>query len=674
MIYAATIFLSSFLLFLVQPLIARQILPWFGGTAAVWTTCMLFFQTLLLAGYAYAHATNAKLQPRPQAVLHTVLLAFALALLPIAPNSMWAPTGSEEPITRILLVLTASVGLPYLLLASTSPLLQAWFARARPGVDPYRLFAVSNLASLLALIAYPLVVEPFLGGREQVLWWSVLFLIFAVLCMGLSWQVSGKVQREKVQERENSSPPSRGDYLLWLALSATGSVMLLAVTNHVTQNVAAIPLLWLAPLTLYLLTFILAFEGGMLGFNLYRVEIFWTAVLVWLGGMAWLLVDSKYQFDLWMQAGMYLSGLFVACMFCHGELYRARPAPRHLTAFYLTISAGGAIGGLLVAVVAPLAFHAYYELGLALVALALLASVRFAAVNRFARWASLATLLAVAACAAYDVSRFGKDVHVSARNFYGVLRVKEYGAPGESYHLRRLVHGVIMHGEQDMSTDARRKPSTYYQPSSGVGAAVAAKQAKGAIRVGVIGLGTGTLAAYGRKGDVYRFYEINSEVIAIARSEFTYLAESAARIEVALGDARLNLEREAPQGFDLLAVDAFSSDAIPVHLITKEALGAYLRHMKRDGIIAFHVSNRFLNLVPVVARLAKEHGAHSVLVSDKGKDGDDDHTTTDWVLVSRDRNALEAPEIEAVSPEAPDQQVGWRTWTDDYSNLVQILR
>ncbi len=673
MSYAATIFLSSFLLFLVQPLIARQILPWFGGTAAVWTTCMLFFQTLLLAGYAYAHATNAILRPRTQAVLHSVLLAAALALLPIAPGESWKPGGTEEPITRILLVLTATVGLPYLLLASTSPLLQAWFTRARPGVDPYRLFAVSNLASLLALIGYPLLVEPFLGNREQVVWWSALFAVFAVLCAVLAWSASSEQKKVEIKE-ENILPPRRADYLLWLALSAAGSVMLLAVTNHVTQNVAAIPLLWLAPLTLYLLTFILAFEGGLLGFNLYRVEIFWSVVLVWLGGMAWLLVDSRYQFDLWIQIGMYLSGLFVACMFCHGELYRVRPAARHLTAFYLTISAGGALGGLLIAVVAPLAFNAHYELGLSLIALALLAAVRFAPVNAIARWASLAVLLGVAGSAAYDGSRFQKDVLVSERNFYGVIRVKEYGALGSNYHLRRLVHGVIMHGEQDMTEAGRRKPTTYYQPSSGIGAALAAKQEKGALRVGVIGLGTGTLAAYGRKGDSFRFYDINPQVIAIARSQFTFLPDSEAAIELALGDARLNLEREAPQGFDVLAVDAFSSDAIPVHLITKEALGVYLRHMKPDGIVAFHVSNRFLSLVPVVARLAKEHGVHVVLVSDRGKDGDDDHTTTDWVLVSRDPKALEAPAIKAASPEAPEEKESWRTWTDDYSNLVQILR
>ena len=671
MVYAATIFLSSFLLFLVQPLIARQILPWFGGTAAVWTTCMLFFQTLLLAGYAYAHVTNAKLQPRAQALLHIVLLGLALLTLPISPSEGWKPLGTEEPISRILLVLTLTVGLPYLLLASTSPLLQAWFSRARPGVDPYRLFAVSNLASLLALIGYPLLVEPLLGNRQQALGWSGLFIVFAVLCAGLSWSASAvNLQKEFMEDKANDPVPGRSDYLLWLALSATGSVMLLAVTNHVTQNVAAIPLLWLAPLTLYLLTFIVAFEGR----NLYRVEIFWPVVLAWLAGMAWLLADTTYQFDLWMQIGMYLSGLFVACMFCHGELYRARPAARHLTAFYLTISAGGAIGGLLVAVVAPLAFNAYYELGLALVALALLAAVRFRPLNRVARWASLGVLLAVGGSAAYDGTRFQNDVLVSARNFYGVIRVKEYGRPGSDYHYRRLVHGVIMHGEQDMTEAGRRKPTTYYLPTSGVGAAMAARQARGAARVGVIGLGAGTLAAYGRKGDSFRFYDINPQVIAVARSQFTFLSDSEANIELVLGDARLNLEREPPQGFDLLAVDAFSSDAIPVHLITRQALALYLRHVKPDGIVAFHVSNRFLNLVPVVARLAEENGAHAVLVSDSGKDGDDDHTTTDWVLVSRDPEVLEAPEIQAVSPEAPEQQAGWRSWTDDYSNLLQILR
>lgn len=670
MLHATVIMLSALLLFLVQPLIARLILPWFGGSAAVWATCMLFFQTLLLAGYAYAHGTNARCSPRAQAILHTLLLAAAVASLPIAPEERWKPTGAEEPISAILLLLLASVGLPYFLLSATSPLVQAWFARVRPGENPYRLFAASNLASLVALVGYPFAVEPWLSNREQVSAWSWLFAGFALLCAVLAWRsVRGPVAGRAALAAAPAPAPRAADYALWLALSATGSAMLLAVTNHITQNVAAIPLLWLAPLTLYLLTFILAFEGG----RAWRIEIGWTFVLVWIAGMAWLLADASRQFDLALQLGMWLSGLFVACLFCHGELYRSRPHERHLTAFYLTISAGGALGGMMVAVVAPLAFDAYYELGIALIAVAFLAAVRFAALGRFARAASLVALLGASGCAAYDALRFQRDVIYSERNFYGVLRVKEYGTPGAPDHQRRLLHGVIMHGEQYMDPSRRHQPTTYYQASSGIGAAIAARAKGPPMRVGVVGLGAGTLAAWGRKGDVYRFYDINPKVLEVARTHFAYLAESDARIELALGDARLVLEREPPQQFDILAVDAFSSDAIPVHLITKEALAVYLRHVKPDGIVAFHVSNRFLDLVPVVARIARENGAHAVVVYDIAEEGSD-KTQTDWVLVSRDAGALDAPEIRAAGAELAEERADWRTWTDDYSNLIQILK
>ena len=672
MLYAATIFLSSFLLFLVQPLIARLILPWFGGTAAVWTTCMLFFQTMLLAGYAYAHAAEARLAPRARAAVHTVLLAAALALLPIAPDESWKPRGDEEPVRHILVLLGAAVGLPYFLLSSTSPLVQAWFARARPDENPYRLFAVSNFASLLALIGYPAVVEPFLGSRVQVTMWSALFAVFALLCAGLAWlgTASASTPSPAGEEGSDAEEGSRkGENLRWLALSATGSVMLLAITNHITQNIASIPLLWLAPLTLYLLTFILTFEGK----GLYRAETAWSFVLIWIGAMAWLLVDSERRFDLYLQLGVYLSGLFVACMFCHGELYRTRPPARRLTGFYLTVSAGGALGGLLVAVVAPLVFNGYYELGLGLVALALLAALQFSRLHVVARYASLAVLAAAAGCAIYDGFSYQKDVRASSRNFYGVMRVKEYGTPGGEDHVRRLLHGVIMHGEQYLHASLRRDATTYYQPTSGVGAALLSLREGSAIRVGVVGLGAGTLAAYGRKGDTYRFYDINPQVVEVARREFTYLSDSEAAIEIALGDARLNLEREAPQGFDLLAVDAFSSDSIPVHLVTREALGVYLRHVKPDGIVAFHVSNRFLDLVPVVARIAKEHGVHAVAVYEKGGD-EGDRTQSDWVLLSRDAKALERKEVENAGAEEPEERSDWRTWTDDYSNLVQILK
>jgi spermidine synthase/MFS family permease len=646
-LYAATIFLSSFLLFLVQPLIARLILPWFGGSAAVWTTCMLFFQALLLAGYAYAHLLTRFAPRRYEPLIHIVLLAVAVGTLPIAPSEIWKPIGTEEPVTQILLLLGFSVGLPYFLLAATSPLLQAWFARARPGENPYRLFAVSNLASLIALVGYPFLVEPMFGGAEQVKLWSWLFVLFATLCAALAWITP---RQAPTAEAAGAAPLAKSDVALWLALSATGSVLLLAVTNHLTQNVAAVPLLWLVPLTLYLATFIIAFEGK----GWYRQGWMWPLLLVWLAIMGWLLVESDLHLNLPVQLAVFLPGMFIGCLFCHGELYRLRPAPSRLTAFYLAVSAGGAIGGLLVAVAAPLAFNGYYELGIGLVALALLAALCFANLGRVPYYLSLAVLLGIASCAAYDSLRYQRDVRIASRAFYGVLRVKEFGVQGDESHLRRLVHGSIMHGEQYLHDSHRRMFTTYYHPDSGLGAAI---------------------AAYGRAGDVYRFYDIDSRVMQLALHEFTYLTDSAAKIELALGDARLVLEREAPRQFDVLAIDAFSSDAIPVHLITREALDTYLRHVKPDGIVAFHVSNRFLDLIPVVARIARERGAHAVLVADD-PDETKDHrrSRSDWVLVSRDAQRLKRAEIVERGGVPAEDQPAWRTWTDDYSNLIQILR
>jgi MFS family permease/SAM-dependent methyltransferase len=667
-LYATTIFLSSFLLFLVQPVIARLILPWFGGSAAVWTTCLLFFQALLLAGYAYAHLIAKYSRRRYEALIHSALLVAAVTTLPIAPSEVWKPSGTEDPVLWILLLLGAAVGLPYFLLAANSPLLQAWFARARPGENPYRLFAVSNLGSLVALLGYPFLLEPYLGGAGQVMLWSWLFAAFAVLCVAVAWLTPS----DKFSSEESTSvaPLDKGDVALWVVLAATGSVLLLAVTNHLTQNVASVPLLWLAPLTLYLLSFILTFDGK----GWYRPQWLWSLLLVWIGAMGWLIVDQDFQFDLPVQLGIFLPGLFLGCLFCHGELYRLRPAPGRLTAFYLTIAAGGALGGVLVAVAAPLAFSGYHELGLGLVVLAALAAVCFGRLGRLPRYGSLAVLLGIAACAAYDGMRYQRDVRVASRSFYGVLRVKEYGVNGDESHLRRLVHGAIMHGEQYMHDNMRTMLTTYYHQDSGIGGAIRSVGERPA-RVGVIGLGVGTIAAYGRPGDVYRFYDIDARVMQVALHEFTYLSDSKAKIELALGDARLTLEREPPRYFDVLAVDAFSSDAIPVHLITREALGVYLRHVKPDGIVAFHVSNRFLDLIPVVARLAKEHGAHATLVRDDPDEEEDyRRSRTDWILISRDPAVLKRKEIVERGAVAPEDRPGWRTWTDDYSNLIQILK
>lgn len=670
-LYAATIFASAFLLFLVQPVMAKQILPWFGGSATVWTTCLVFFQSALLAGYAYADWLVRRPSPRNGLKLHVVLLAASLAVLPIVPAAHWKPSGDENPIWLILGMLVATIGLPYFLLSSTSPLVQAWFARHFPGRSPYRLFALSNLASMLALVGYPFLLEPWIATRTQALGWSIGFVAFAVLCAATGW-MSLRLAREAVVPAPNAPaggdepPPTPARQVLWIALSATGSILLLAISNHITQNVAAVPLLWIVPLSLYLLTFILCFDGT----GWYRRDLIVSMVAAMLGVMAWTQADPDLTHVLAIQLGVFCAGLFLACMFCHGELVRLKPAPRWLTRFYLTISLGGALGAVLVGIVAPLVLPAYFELGAALVLCAALLLWQVRRDHKVFGALAVASLAVTVGCAAWYVREFYDQTIAATRNFYGVLRVWETGS--DSDRRRTLIHGTIMHGTQYFDPLLRRQPTTYYTATSGVGRAIESLHPRlEPVRVGVIGLGTGTLAAWGAKGDVYRFYEINPSVIEIAKRDFTYLGDSEATVETALGDARLVLEREAPQQFDVLAIDAFSSDAIPVHLITSEALAIYERHVKPSGIIAFHVTNRFLDLAPVVEALAHAHGLAAVLVSDDGKDTGS--SVSDWVLLSKDPAALEKPAIaDAASEIAPRRD--WRLWTDDFNNLVQVLK
>jgi len=670
-LYAATIFASAFLLFLVQPVMAKQILPWFGGSATVWTTCLVFFQSALLAGYAYADWLVRRPSPRNGLKLHVVLLVASLALLPIVPAAHWKPSGDENPIWLILGMLVATIGLPYFLLSSTSPLVQAWFARHFPGRSPYRLFALSNLASMLALLGYPFLLEPWIATRTQSLGWSIGYAAFAVLCAATGW-ASLRLAPQAGAPAPNApagldeAPPTTARQALWIALSATGSILLLAISNHITQNVAAVPLLWIVPLSLYLLTFILCFDGT----GWYRRDLIVSMVAAVLGVMAWTQADPDLTHVLAIQLGVFCAGLFLACMFCHGELVRLKPAPRWLTRFYLTISLGGALGAVLVGIVAPLVLPAYFELGAALVLCAALLLWQVRRDHKVFGALAVVSLAVTIGCAVWYVREFYDQTIVATRNFYGVLRVWETGSDAD--RRRTLIHGTIMHGTQYFDPLLRRQPTTYYTATSGVGRAIESLHPRlEPVRVGVIGLGTGTLAAWGAKGDVYRFYEINPSVIEIAGRDFTYLADSEATVETALGDARLVLEREAPQQFDVLAIDAFSSDAIPVHLITSEALAIYERHVKPSGIIAFHVTNRFLDLAPVVEALAHAHGLAAVLVSDDGKDTGS--SVSDWVLLSKDPAALEKPAIaDAASEIAPRRD--WRLWTDDFNNLVQVLR
>jgi SAM-dependent methyltransferase len=677
LLYAATIFVSAFLLFLVQPVMAKQILPWFGGSASVWTTCLVFFQTTLLAGYAYSDLAVHRLTPRKQIRLHTALLLLSLATLPIIPGANWKPTGAESPSWLILGMLAVTIGLPYFLLSTTSPLIQAWFARARPGASPYRLFALSNLASMLALVGYPFLLEPWSPTRTQALGWSLAYALFVGLCAAAGWaslkvphapQIPAPVPPGEMVAGLDAGAPPPARQVLWCTLAATGSLLLLAVSNHITQNIAAVPLLWIAPLAIYLLTFILCFDASAW----YRREVFQSMLAAGLGVMAWTLADPNLTHELATQIGVFCGGLFLACMFCHGELVRLKPAPRYLTRFYLMISLGGAGGSVLVGIVAPLVLPAYFELagGLVLCALLLLWQVRREPAV-FGVLGLAAAIMAVG-CGAWGIREFYDGTIVATRNFYGVLRVQELGA-SDANRRRSLIHGTILHGTQYLSPENRREPATYYTRTSGIGRLLEALHPRTApLKVGVIGLGAGTLATYGAKGDVYRFYDINPAVLTIAQRDFTYLVDSDATIELPLGDARLSLEREPTQNFDVLAIDAFSSDAIPVHLITAEALAIYKRHMKSDGVIAFHVTNRFLDLIPVVEALAKAQGLHAIHIADDiGDNGL--ASRSDWVLLSDSREMLDRPELADFAAEI-EQRPDWRLWTDDFNNLVQVLK
>ena len=675
-LYALTIFISAVLLFLVQPIVAKQILPWFGGSAAVWTTCLVFFQFLLLFGYAYADWTTRKLTPKRQAVIHSVLLIISLLALPIIPDAAWKPAGDEDPTWRILGLLTVTIGLPYFLLSTTGPLLQAWFARSFPSATVYRLFALSNFGSLLALVAYPFVVEPWVTTTEQSWTWSAGYLAFTLLCT-LSALYSARTPAEVAQSASlqtgamssSEKAPSTGDYALWLLLAGMGSFMLLAVSNHIAHDIASVPFLWILPLTLYLLTFILCFEGRQ-GRGWYQRIWFLGPMLVAVAAMAWSVYHERGIVDVKEALPLFSLGLFLMCMFFHGELAAMKPSPRYLTGFYLMVSLGGALGGLAVGFLAPKIFNAYYEFGIGLLVTLALAVYLTRSAHRLVPVAALAALGTSGYYLFLHFDGLSSNARVMERNFYGTLRVKDTGPETDPDTMRRMLHGMIMHGEQHLGP-RRKEPTSYYGATSGVGQAILALQPSGPIRVGVVGLGVGTLAAYGRSGDVYRFYEINPQVIDAARKEFFFLSDSAAKIETVLGDARLAMEREAPQQYDVLVIDAFSSDAIPVHLITREAMGVYLRHLKPGGVLAIHITNRFLRLGPVVKRLADDQSLHAILIDDDAKGSD--LATTDWVLLSRDAELLKRPDV-ARGQAAIEELPGLRIWTDSFNNLFQILK
>ncbi|HWQ93595.1 MAG TPA: fused MFS/spermidine synthase [Clostridia bacterium] len=777
LIYALTIFLGAFLLFQVQPLIGKFILPWFGGGPGVWSACLLFFQTLLLAGYAYAHGTTRWLKPAKQALLHLVLLAAAVVLLPITPENAWRPQGAENPTGHILLLLLVTVGLPYFVLASTGPLLQHWFSVTRGGAAPYRLYALSNAGSLLALLSYPVLFETQLTRAAQAGFWGwglAAYALCAALCT-LGFLKASRAGAAAATAATGSYLPVSTrrripvlDRFLWLLLPACASALLLAVTNKLCLDVASVPFLWVAPLAIYLLSFILCFDSP----RWYRLLPYTLLLIAALAGICLALFQAA-DWPVWKQIAVYCGGLFISCMVCHGELYRLRPEPRQLTGFYLAISAGGALGGLFVAVVAPWMFPDYFELHWALLlcgALALAACVRGSPAksspernpfehrtpgdppglnpaetackqeNRYWRW--MACLLTLAVCGALHglvawvfaknnlpggwalalsiglwgilaglalllaarghfqtflfwrqlscgwltlglaalgvvlwlhARESGRDATYRSRNFYGVLTIHEYRKDEPLCEYRLLQHGRITHGLQFVDREQARWPVSYYGQGSGVSLAFQAFP-PGGRRLGVIGLGTGTLAASAEPGDYVRIYEINPEVHHVAATHFSYLRDCKGEVEVILGDARLSMEREESQQFDLLAMDAFSSDSIPVHLLTREAFETYHRHLKTNGVIAVHISNHFLDLEPVVRSLAA-HFQYGVTTIDY-EETDDEwwlYSST-WMLLSRNQALLNRAEICAAAVPANTNAPAVPLWTDDFASVWQILK
>ncbi len=674
----ATIFLSAFLLFQVQPMMGRYLLPWFGGGPAVWSACLLFFQLFLLAGYAYAHWLGSRPRPRLQQSVHIALLAGSLLFLPIGPHAAnWKPSSIDHPSARILLLLAATAGGPYLLLSATSPLLQRWYTLSAPGKSPWRLYALSNLGSFVALLSYPFLIEPFLRLGTQTWIWSILYGAFVVLCAWTALrQHSIPVVPDRVEESEKAERPTVWTVLFWLALSTCSSTLLVATTNQLSQDIAVNPFLWVAALSIYLLTFILAFHSE----RLYNRTLFAIAAGL-LAPVACVIPSLSSSLAIGSQLALYLIALFVTCMLCHGEIALSRPQARYLTWFYLVIAAGGAMGGIFVALIAPRTFTEFTEYPIGLAGACLLGFLGWLRTGAVKKWTShnfavriplMALLIGGLTAIVASMNNGSQMTVASARNFYGILRVTERTDSNGSF--RELRHGRTRHGFQYLRGPQRDWPTSYYGPHSGVAIALNALE-QPQRRVAVIGLGAGTMAAWGRPGDLFRFYEINPDVETIARRWFSFLKDSKAQTQVVLGDARVELERDLaaphPEQFDMIAVDAFSSDAIPVHLLTAECADIYRRRLAPGGLLLLHISNRALDLEPVARGMAQHLGWKAVQFI-SGDDPATGESSSRWVLITGNEEFLDRTGMAR-------QLSGWGrrepiVWTDDFASLWQVLR
>jgi hypothetical protein len=691
--YAATVFFSAFLLFLVEPLLAKYILPWFGGSPGVWTVCLLFFQILLTAGYCYAHFLVSRFARRTQAAITIILLLATVAWLPITPSRTWIPESFAAPTWHILRLLLVSVGACYFLLSSTSPLLQSWFGRIWLEASPYRLYTLSNLGALIAIVSYPFVIEPNFSLSFQAKLWSGSYVGFAVLCGACAFRFCRSprpIQSVPVAPIRNpANRPSTMDRVMWLALSALSAVMLMATTNQLCMDAAVVPLLWLLPMGLYLLSFILCFDSERWYSRAgYGIALGLTLV------QTCVVLSQGIYIGLQIQIASYSVTLFICCMICHGELVRLKPELSHLTSFYLMVSAGGALGGVFVTILAPHLFQGFWEFhlglaGVALIFLTVLFRDRHSSLHAGhapKAWGMLyLAFLVLVVALGTQIRDTMEDVVTIKRNFFGILKITEDHKTDPFEHRMVLMHGRIEHGYQFTAADKRYWPTSYFGPNSGVGIAIRFHPNRvdpnpHPLRIGVVGLGTGTIAAYGQVGDYIRFYEINPDVLKFSNTYFSYQKDSLARIDVVLGDARISMEREKNLGqrgqFDVLAIDAFSSDAIPVHLLTRECYRNYWYHLKSDGILAMHISSRYFNLSPVIRSLAaldKERGVQAILIEDPGSTLQETDATR-WILATSNKKFLASEQVQLASSTWAEDDAPRMLFTDDYSNLFRLLK
>ena len=665
--YALAIFLGSTLLFLLEPIAAKRLVPLLGGSAAVWTTCLVFFQTALLLGYYLAHLLVTRTTPRTQVMVYVALLALSVVQLVRGVDPMLSAS-VDRPVLSVLTLLSGLIGLPFLTLSASSPLLQAWFARSAPKgrADPYGLFAISNIGSIVALLAYPWLIESRMTLRAQAILVTVVCALLAILAGVIGASVRDANDDESAVGTDDAAGVAASTRILWVALAACASLLLAATTTHISQNVAALPLVWIVPLVAYLLSFVVAFSTRTWPS---RRTVIGLAIAGLLANGA-LLSRGVLDIPILPATAAYCVSLFVLCLFLHRELHQRRPAPRQLTSFYFHVAAGGALGAILVGIVAPLALPGNYDFAIGLFLTAVMGFVVAKSDGRLMRdvWAAL-----LAGGIALVVTQVHGDRGALARvrNFYGTVRVTHVHEPDKA-DVRSLYHGVIVHGRQVFRVDLRRVPNTYYARNSGLGLALDQCCGDRSRRIGAIGLGTGTVAVYGTAKDTIRFYEINRAVEDIARSYFTYLADSPAYMELVRGDARVSLAAEPPQRYDVLIVDAFSGDAVPAHLLTAQALDIYRRHLAPGGIIAFHVSNTFLALAPVVKQLADHAGMQAVRVTSP-EDLSIQVLASEWVLVTANARFLANPAV-VCARQPIVVPAGLRLWTDDYSSLFPIIQ